>query len=67
MFLKQEKPVMNDFERRKKLVLKEKYFKEEEKNVKIDTLAKISQNIFAHCFVSERYKLFLYFDKKKLF
>ena len=31
MFLKQEKPVMNDFERRKKLVLKEKYFKEEKK------------------------------------
>ena len=62
MFIKQEKPKMDDFER-KKLVLKEKYFKNVNilrkyffHNVSTDTLAKMPQNIFSHCFVSEHSK-----------
>ena len=54
MFLKQEKPEMDDFERIFFLYSKEIIFF-------TDTLAKISQNIFAHSFVSEHSKHFLIF------
>ena len=41
MFLKQEKPVMDDFKRKKTFVPKEKY-------LETDNLAKCSQPIFAY-------------------
>ena len=47
IFLKQEKPEMDDFE---KYLEKFQYFK---KKFFTDTLAKMSQNIFAYSFVSE--------------
>ena len=54
MFLKQEKPEMDDFEEEKNLVLNEKYFAKNSnmfrkycEKVLMDTLAKISQNITA--------------------
>ena len=55
MFLKQETPEMDDFEK-KSLVLKEKfkYFKKiflKMSKFFTDTLAKSSQNIFAYSFV----------------
>ena len=56
MFLKQEKPDMDDFERKK-------YF--ETSKFLSDTLAKISQNIFAYSKVSEHSKHFFYMLRKK--
>ena len=59
MFLIQEKPEMDDFERRKNFSSKEKilqYF-----NILMDTLTKISQNILAYSFVSEHSKHFYKF------
>ena len=48
MFFTQEKPEMDDFEEKKEKIL----------NVFTDTLAKMSQNIFADSFVSEHSKHF---------
>ena len=53
MFLKQEKPEMDDFE-------------EEFLEFLTDTLAKMSQYIFAYSFVSEHPKLFFRLRKKNL-
>ena len=68
MFLKQEKPEMDDFGRKQNFCTKDKMLK---KNIYIyllnltDTLAKMSQNIFAYSSVSEHSKhFFLYFEKK---
>ena len=63
MFLKQETPEMDDFEK-KSLVLKEKfqYFKKiflKMSKFFTDTLAKSSQNIFAYSFVLEHSRTFL--------
>ena len=51
MFLKQEQSEIDDFERKKNP----------------DILAKISQNIFPYSFVSDRFKIFIYFEKKIAF
>ena len=62
MFFKQEKPELDDFERKKnfgskrKIVLK-MFFK--------DTLAKSSQSIFAYSFFSEHSKHFIFILREK--
>ena len=71
MFLKREKSEMDDFERKKSLVLKEKYLnfnilKSILKRFFTDSLAKSSQNIFAYSFVSEHSKHYFYFEKKTI-
>ena len=63
MFLKQEKPEMNDFEENKNFGSKGKTFLKCPR--KTDTLAKMSQNIFAYPFVSEHSEHFLYIMRKK--
>ena len=62
IYLKQEKLEMDDIERKKKLVLKEKRIFY---NFLTDAPTKMSQNIFAYSFVSENSEHFLYFEKKK--
>ena len=62
MFLKQEKPQMDDFERRKNIGSKGKIsiFK---KKFLTDTLAKMSQNIFAYSFFSQNIlSIYFYFE-----
>ena len=68
--MKHVSPEMDDFEGKKTLVLKEKSlekFKYFKKKIFVkclaDTLAKMSQNILHISSVSERYKLFFYFEK----
>ena len=70
MFLKQEKPEIDDIERRRKtLVLKKKNVLRNifEKVFKFlrDTLAKNSQNICAYSFVSEHSKHFFYTSRTR--
>ena len=64
MFLKQEKPEMDDFEKKKK------NFGSEGKILIIifltDTLAKMSQNIFAYSLVSEHSNNFFVILRKNL-
>ena len=65
--MKPEKPkIYEKLYRKKTLVLKEKYCKYCEQFL-MDTLANISQNIFAYTFVSEHSKHFFLFREKKNF
>ena len=71
MFLKQEKPEMANLELKKNFGSKGKIFRKISvfqknivKKVSMDTLAKMSQNIFAY-FVSENSKHFFHFRNKR--
>ena len=76
LFLKQEKPEMNDFERKGNFGSKGKYlgkisiFNENilwnVSTFLMDTLANISQKFFVYSFVSEHSKHFFYLRQKKL-
>ena len=57
---KQEKPEMDDFERKKTLVLKENYLEK----FLTDTLEKMSQNILHIFFLQNILSIFFYFEKK---
>ena len=63
-FCEQERPEMDDFERKKKKFNIKKILG---KKFLTDTLAKTWQTIFAYSFVSEHSKhFFCYFEKKKI-
>ena len=64
MFLKHEKPEMDDFERKNFFCPNGKYFENEK--FLTDTLSKKLQNIYAYFWFQNILSIFLYFEKKNL-